>query len=66
VNSVQRQKLKEAIEFVENYIGCGDSSCFFNPPKGMHTNGGCRCKHKAGVLPALARLYKVVKNIENE
>ena len=23
--------------------GCGDHSCVFGPPKGMGTNGGCRC-----------------------
>ncbi len=23
--------------------GCGDHGCEFNPPKGMGTNGGCRC-----------------------
>lgn len=31
-------------------IGCGDSSCLFdvlnNKPKGMTTNGGCRCLDK--------------------
>ena len=24
-------------------IGCGDNSCWFGPPGGMGTNGGCRC-----------------------
>lgn len=24
--------------------GCGDSSCVITPPKGQHTNGGCRCE----------------------
>lgn len=24
-------------------LGCGDSSCIFRKPRGMHTNGGCRC-----------------------
>lgn len=26
-----------------DYYGCGDSSCVFGPPGGMHTNGGCQC-----------------------
>lgn len=26
--------------------GCGDSSCVVAPPKGMHTNGGCRCDER--------------------
>lgn len=24
-------------------VGCGDSNCVFGRPKGMATNGGCRC-----------------------
>ena len=24
-------------------FGCGDSGCIFGPPRGMATNGGCRC-----------------------
>lgn len=27
--------------------GCGDHSCLVNPPKGMGTNGGCRCDEQA-------------------
>ena len=23
--------------------GCGNHSCFINPPKGQGTNGGCSC-----------------------
>lgn len=23
--------------------GCGDGGCIIVKPKGMHTNGGCRC-----------------------
>ena len=23
--------------------GCADGGCEIEPPKGMHTNGGCRC-----------------------
>lgn len=23
--------------------GCGDGSCQVQTPRGMHTNGGCRC-----------------------
>lgn len=26
-----------------DYYGCGDSSCVFGTPAGMHTNGGCQC-----------------------
>jgi len=24
-------------------FGCGDSGCIFGPPRGLSTNGGCRC-----------------------
>ncbi len=35
---------KEEMEFALAQIGgCGDSSCLIEPPKGMCTNGGCRC-----------------------
>lgn len=27
----------------EEYLGCGDGGCVVERPKGMHTNGGCRC-----------------------
>lgn len=26
--------------------GCGDGSCIVARPKGMHTNGGCRCDER--------------------
>lgn len=43
--------LRQAIEDIlvkhtadlERMGGCGDSSCRFVRPKGMCTNGGCRC-----------------------
>jgi hypothetical protein len=27
-------------------LGCGDSSCIVAHPKGMRTNGGCRCDER--------------------
>ncbi len=27
--------------------GCGDGSCVYVKPTGMHTNGGCQCLDKA-------------------
>ena len=27
----------------DEYLGCGDGGCVVERPKGMHTNGGCRC-----------------------
>lgn len=53
----------DATEVVRGYVGCGDSSCMFASPKGMATNGGCRClgrdgSHRPLAPQALARLYK--------
>jgi hypothetical protein len=28
-------------------VGCGDNSCVIVSPKGMATNGGCRCDERA-------------------
>ena len=28
---------------LERLGGCGDGGCIISPPKGMHTNGGCKC-----------------------
>lgn len=27
----------------KDFKGCGDNSCLVKKPKGMATNGGCRC-----------------------
>lgn len=35
-------------------LGCGDSSCVFRKPRGMATNGGCRCFKD--LPPRLSRL----------
>jgi len=52
--------LDEALETCAQYLGCGDNSCLFVKPRGMATNGGCRCKDRPFVIAALARLYKAV------
>lgn len=36
--------------------GCGDNSCIVRPPRGMATNGGCRCELPA--LRAAVRWYR--------
>ena len=36
--------------------GCGDNSCLFVRPKGMATNGGCRCLRQPGIGQKLAAL----------
>jgi len=41
--------------------GCGDGNCVVLRPKGMHTNGGCRChedRMKSRRVMSLASYYK--------
>jgi hypothetical protein len=35
--------LKDFDERMNNIGGCSDGGCVIVRPKGMHTNGGCRC-----------------------
>ena len=41
--------LQKAYEEMREYLhtigGCGDGYCIIEKPKGMHTNGGCRCSY---------------------
>jgi len=50
--------IEVAVETCTKYVGCGDNSCRFRKPRGMGTNGGCRCADRPLVMSALARLYK--------
>lgn len=37
--------------------GCTDGNCVLRPaPKGMHTNGGCRCLYRVTLEPRLGNL----------
>lgn len=37
----------EAVRFrPADLVGCGDHSCVVAPPRGMGTNGGCRCDER--------------------
>lgn len=54
----ERGAIAEAAAAVTQYVGCGDNSCRFVTPKGMATNGGCRCERRPGVMTTLAKLYR--------
>ena len=60
-------KIIDALALIERYAGCGDNSCMFIKPKGMATNGGCRCFERVSdtrqrlLAQALALLYREVK-----
>lgn len=59
--------LTEVYNQVKGYVGCADNSCMFIKPKGMATNGGCRCfrQHSPG-LSTLAKLFRTVGSILGE
>lgn len=58
----EREEARAAMEDVRQAIGngCGDTSCRFVKPKGMATNGGCRCVNKPGVVAAFAKAYRAL------
>jgi len=41
------ERLRGALDMLDQQSealgGCSDGSCVIHRPKGMHTNGGCRC-----------------------
>ncbi len=48
--AAEREAVREAAEhyraIAENVGGCTDGGCVVLRPKGMHTNGGCRCCYR--------------------
>lgn len=45
---VRREEIKASGETLSEFLfkgieGCLDGNCIIRKPKGMHTNGGCRC-----------------------
>lgn len=47
------------------HYGCGDNSCLFNKPKGMATNGGCRCHDKLEQAFREAYMAGVENSVKN-
>lgn len=58
--------LKSLLERVK---GCGDNSCIVQEPKGMATNGGCRCSNNRNTvrqaLNVLGKLPMLLEEIES-
>ena len=62
----EKAALRGALATVSRFVGCGDGGCQFVRPKGMHTNGGCRCKEKLQApfaCAAIAALYRQVEKM---
>jgi len=48
MSPTNKQRLKDAVEHIED-LDCGDHSCKYAKLKlGMRTNGGCRCARNKG------------------
>jgi len=57
--------LKEEID--SDYHGCGDHNCYVEKPKGMATNGGCRCHQGEGrAKQAIIKLAKEVESLKRK
>lgn len=46
--------LAEMDEYLARVGSCGDGGCIVVKPKGMHTNGGCRCSRNSTTMTRLA------------
>lgn len=53
----QLDELKRLAELSLHELGCGDGSCYFKKPEGMHTNGGCRCLENINKGSPYKRIY---------
>jgi hypothetical protein len=44
-------------------VWCGDGSCIFGRPAGMHTNGGCRCIERGTTTPEVKQLVRQMAGV---
>jgi hypothetical protein len=44
-------------------VRCGDGSCIFGRPAGMHTNGGCRCIERGTTTPEVKQLVRQMAGV---
>lgn len=59
----------ELKELNNSYCGCGDNNCLVVKPKGMATNGGCRChdgsrRAKEAIVFMARKIYLLEKKID--
>lgn len=57
------EALRAVVRRAGDLLGCGDNSCLFIKPRGMATNGGCRCLNAPGVSRTLSNLYKAALQV---
>lgn len=66
--------MSKATELAEGYLalakdrGCGDGNCVVMRPRGMHTNGGCRCAKdmNAADVVFVRRLLAIAQELATE
>jgi len=46
------------IERLQEIGGCSDGGCIVIRPRGMHTNGGCRCSRDSFTMQRVIRAYQ--------
>jgi hypothetical protein len=52
-------------DYIGSIEGCADSSCLIETPKGIATNGGCRCRKDNVKVQKVFQAYGLmVKEIE--
>jgi len=67
------EELDAALAELDAYLTemgtCGDGGCVVLKPKGMHTNGGCKCSRDSFRMQKLAYAYnrfiKAVREMKN-
>lgn len=58
--------LKEYEENLQKIGGCTDGNCIIYPPKGMHTNGGCKCSRDYIKMQHFSNVTKLmIKDLKN-
>lgn len=76
-SQAQRAPLSDALaeydkvrDHVAEQVGCFDGGCLVKRPKGMHTNGGCKCSKNSlaaqRMMYAGQRLAEAVRGITQE
>lgn len=62
-----RELAERYLALVEDH-GCGDGNCVIFRPRGMHTNGGCRCARRMTSVDEMyvRRLLAVAQELATE
>ena len=56
---------EQAKELESEYLGCQSHSCYLEKPKGMGTNGPCRCLYGLSKSQQM-KVKRILKRLRNE